>query len=376
MKVLRQRRTTPGLVPILYAISLVIIVVGGAFAPTTIFHSNSNHLTTTNTDVIEMQPMITITKTTPTPLAVAIAALQRRQSVTTWQLYAEKEKHEEMIKTSSSASITPVLPYPKGGGSTSPSYDTITTWKPELYNTKHSFVYNYGMSLVSLLDPKENERILDLGCGSGQLTFEIDKLARETIGIDKSVAMIIDAKSKFPSIEFQVADASNFNFEEKFDSIFSNAALHWMKDYRNAIKSMFHNLKPGGKIVVEFGGKGNVQTIVKALRNSLRTRGYIEQSDLDIWYFPSIGEYSTELESAGFRVLFAEHYDRPTELADESSGIKDWISMFGESFFTGVAEYHIEEIKNEVQENVKENCLIDGKWFADYKRIRIIAIKE
>ena len=59
-----------------------------------------------------------------------------------------------------------------------------------------------------------------------------------------------------------------------------------------------------------------------------------------------------------------------------NSGIKDWISMFAESFFIGVAENHIEEIKNEVQEKVKEQCLINGKWFADYKRIRIAAIKE
>lgn len=254
--------------------------------------------------------------------------------------------------------------------------DTRAKWKPELYNEKHSFVYRYGENLIELLDPKENQRILDLGCGSGHLTFKINQLAKETIGIDKSSEMISDAKSKFPSIEFQVADASNFRFNEKFDSIFSNATLHWVKNQRNAIKCMYENLNLEGKIVLEFGGKGNVQTIVNELRNSLRTRGYSKQSNLDLWYFPSIGEYSIELESVGFRVLFAEHYDRPTELADENSGIKDWITMFGESFFIGVEENHIEEIRNEVQEKTKEQCLINGKWFADYKRIRVVAIKE
>ena len=252
----------------------------------------------------------------------------------------------------------------------------ISKWKPDLYNEKHAFVYHYGESLVDLLDPKENQRILDLGCGSGQLTSKINERTKEVIGIDQSAEMIADAKSKFPNIEFQIADAIRFNFNKKFDSIFSNATLHWVKNYKNAIKCMYENLKPGGKIVVEFGGKGNVQTIVDELRNALSTRGYLEQSNLDIWYFPSIGEYSTELEFAGFRVLHAEHYDRPTELADEHSGIKDWISMFAASFFIGIEENHVEEIKNEVQDNVKEQCLIDGKWFADYKRIRIVAIKE
>jgi trans-aconitate methyltransferase len=224
--------------------------------------------------------------------------------------------------------------------------NTITTkWKPELYNDKHSFVYNYGEDLIRLLEPKDHERILDLGCGSGQLTFKINEIAKETIGIDKSQEMVDDAKSKFNNIEFQVGDAGNFKFNERFDSIFSNATLHWVKNYKDAINCMFENLKSKGKIVLEFGGKGNVQTIVKQLRDSLRSRGYIEQSDLDLWYFPSIGEYSTELESLGFRVLLAEHYDRPTELAEENSGIKDWISMFAESFFRGVNHIILKRLK-------------------------------
>ena len=253
--------------------------------------------------------------------------------------------------------------------------NTTPKWNPKLYNDKHSFVYNYGEDLIELLDPKKEERILDLGCGSGQLTFKISELAKEVIGIDKSPEMIADAKSKFEKIEFQVADASSFIFNKKFDAIFSNATLHWVKNYKGAIKCMFESLNDKGKIVLEFGGKGNVQTIVNQLRNSLEKRGYLEQSKLQLWYFPSIAEYTTELESAGFRVLMAQHFDRPTELADENSGIKDWISMFGDRFFKNVTARHIEEIKNEVQEMVRSECLINGKWFADYKRIRIIAIK-
>ena len=255
--------------------------------------------------------------------------------------------------------------------------NNITTkWNPKLYNDKHSFVYNYGEDLINLLEPKRNERILDLGCGSGQLTYEISKSSKEVIGIDKSPEMIQEAKSKYKNIEFKVADASNFMFKEKFDGIFSNATLHWVTDYNGAIESMYNSLRPNGKIVLEFGGKGNVQTIVNQLRKSLAKRGYLEQSGLKLWYFPSISEYSTALESKGFRVVMAQHFDRPTELADENSGIKDWISMFGNGFFKNVRTSHIEEIKSEVQEMIKSECLIDGKWVADYKRIRIIAIKR
>ncbi|MEO1655263.1 MAG: SAM-dependent methyltransferase, partial [Bacteroidota bacterium] len=156
---------------------------------------------------------------------------------------------------------------------------------------------------------------------------------------------------------------------------FSNATLHWVKNYPAAIKSMYECLKPQGRIVLEFGGKGNVQTIVQQLRKSLRERKYLRQSALDLWYFPSIAEYATELEAGGFRVRFAEHYDRPTELADAQTGIKDWLSMFAKSFFEDVPDHHQQEIKDEVQEKIKAKCLVDGKWFADYKRLRIIAEK-
>jgi len=249
-------------------------------------------------------------------------------------------------------------------------------WNSTLYNNKHAFVYQFGEELIQILEPKENERILDLGCGSGQLTAKISEIAKEVIGMDKSPEIIADAQSKFSKIEFIVADAASFSFTDKFDAIFSNAALHWVTDYENAIHCMYANLKENGRIVLEFGGKGNVQRIINQLRISLKNRGYKKQSALRLWYFPSIGEYTTQLEKAGFKVIMAQHFDRPTELSDENSGITDWLSMFAEGFFENVSFEDKLEIKKEVQNEVQSVCLINGKWFADYKRIRIVAIKE
>lgn len=254
--------------------------------------------------------------------------------------------------------------------------NTSQKWNAKLYNDKHAFVYNYGEDLIELLNPNKEQRILDLGCGSGQLTSKINALSKEVIGIDKSPEMIADAKSKFKTIEFDVTDASNFSFVKPFDAIFSNATLHWVTDYKGAIQCMFQNLKENGKIVVEFGGKGNVETIINQLRLSLKQRGYLEQSQLKQWYFPSIGEYTSALENGGFRVIMAQHFDRPTELADKKSGIKDWMSMFAKGFFHNVTDIHKQEIMDEVQQQVSPKCLIGGKWFADYKRIRVVAIKE
>ncbi len=246
-------------------------------------------------------------------------------------------------------------------------------WDSALYNDKHSFVYDYGVALVDLLHPKLDERILDLGCGSGELTHKINEKAASVVGIDNSPEMIEKARFRFPLCDFQVADASNFEFNEPFDAIFSNAALHWVIDYKAAIGCMYKSLKPGGKIVVEFGGKDNVRSITDQLKKSLLKREYEAQSKLQLWYFPSIGEYTSELEAAGFNVSLAELYDRPTALADENTGIMDWLTMFAAPFFKGVDDSDIQDIVEETQESLRSELFRNGKWFADYKRIRIVA---
>ena len=171
------------------------------------------------------------------------------------------------------------------------------TWDARLYNEKHNFVYDYGMGLIDLLAPKPQERILDLGCGSGELTAKINELAGSVVGMDKSPEMIARAKEQFPSCDFEVGDVSDFKFNKPFDAVFSNATLHWVLDYKKAIANMYSNLADGGRMVVEFGGKDNVKAITDALRESLCQWGYVRQSDLNLWYFPSIGEYTGALES-------------------------------------------------------------------------------
>ncbi|MBB6459190.1 class I SAM-dependent methyltransferase [Flammeovirga kamogawensis] len=252
----------------------------------------------------------------------------------------------------------------------------IDNWDTSLFESKHAFVFDYGEDVVRLLQPKQEERILDLGCGSGQLTNLISKSVKEVIGIDSSIEMIEQAKQNYPSINFYQKDATAFKFYQKFDAIFSNATLHWIKDYHFCIQSMYSNLKEGGRIVVEFGGKGNIEKIEKALKKILLKYGYIDQSEFEQWFFPSIGEYSLALEKVGFKVTFAEHFDRPTKLEDTESGIKDLLKMFGKNFLIGVLETDVDLILEEVQESLREDLFIDNEWFADYKRIRIVATKE
>lgn len=251
----------------------------------------------------------------------------------------------------------------------------MSSWNADLYNQKHNFVYDYGKGLIDLLKPEKKEAILDIGCGTGALTHEIDRLCEVAMGIDQSASMIEKAKADFPNVEFAVQDVCQMNFQSKFDAIFSNATLHWVLDFQTAIERMYAALKPNGKLVLEMGGKGNIQTIENALRASLHKHGFEQQANLKQWFFPSIGEYTTALESADFEVKLAQHYDRPTVLADSNNGIFDWLSMFAQNFFKGVPMNIQELIKLEVQATIKEQCFQNNQWVADYKRLRIIAIK-
>ena len=249
-------------------------------------------------------------------------------------------------------------------------------WNANLYDSKHDFVFKYGEDLVKLLNPQKGERILDLGCGTGYLTNLIAQSGADVVGVDNSEAMIAKAKQAYPDISFKVMNAEDFNFENKFDAIFSNAVLHWVTGYKNVIKAMYENLKQSGKIVIEFGGKDNVRRIVDALKETLKGVGYTENAQREFWFFPSLAEYAALLEAQSFTVRYATYYDRKTVLNDTETGIKDWIKMFGEKFLEGIKEDNLDEILNQTQEKIRSTNFEGGKWFADYKRLRIIAYKN
>ncbi len=249
---------------------------------------------------------------------------------------------------------------------------TENQWNPALYQQKHAFVYEYGKDLLALLDAKPNERILDLGCGTGQLTKAIAETGATLVGVDKSPDMIATAKRNFPDIEFRVADAADFSFSEPFDAVFSNAALHWVTRAGDAAACIAKALKPEGRFIAEFGGRGNAANVADAIRQTLK-----EMLDLEVnhsWYFPSLGEYASLLETHGFVVTQALWFERPTPLEGED-GLRNWIKMFCETMFKAVPENLREVALNRIEANIKPRNFIDGQWFVDYCRLRIVADK-
>jgi len=247
-------------------------------------------------------------------------------------------------------------------------------WNATFYDEKMNFVSYYGRGLIEWLEPIAEERILDLGCGTGDLTEQLAGSGAVVDGIDFSPEMIATAKKKYPHLSFQVADAHIFRTDQRYDAIFSNAALHWMKRPQDVITSVWNALLPGGRFVAEFGGKDNCKLVVDALHTVLARKG-IDASERSPWYFPSLGEYTSLLEEQGFRVTLASHFDRPTEMPEGDSGLRHWLDSFAEPFFAGMNEVEKEEICEQVTKLVRPSLYSEKGWVVDYKRLRIIARK-
>jgi trans-aconitate 2-methyltransferase len=249
-------------------------------------------------------------------------------------------------------------------------------WKSALYESKHSFVWRYGADCLELLLPQLGERILDLGCGTGQLTHEIAARGAIAIGIDKAPTMISQARQNYPNLRFEVADATNFYFEEPFDAVFSNATLHWINQPERAIACIWQALKPGGRFVAEFGGKGNVNAIVTAIHHALESADYPVKPDPNLWYFPSLGEYATLLEKQGFSVTYATLFERPTALEDGEKGLQNWLEMFvANGILQQVSTNERSSIIQQIEDRLRPELYRDGTWVVDFIRIRVVARK-
>jgi trans-aconitate 2-methyltransferase len=248
-----------------------------------------------------------------------------------------------------------------------------STWDAELYEARHGFVWRLGEGVVEFLNPQPGERILDLGCGTGQLAAKIAEAGADVVGLDGSPAMIGQARQNYPRLQFVLSDAAALKFENEFDAVFSNAALHWMLDRAGVAAAVARALKKGGRLVAEFGGKGNVQILEGAIQE-VAAKYHDGPVPEKRTYYPALGEYAALLEAQGLEVRFAQLFDRPTLLEGED-GMANWVRQFKWYFFEGLRVGQQEDALADVIEQLRPALRNAQGWFADYRRLRVSAVK-
>lgn len=250
----------------------------------------------------------------------------------------------------------------------------MTTWNATLYDDKHKFVSNYGKNLVSILNPQNGEHILDVGCGTGDLAHDISTSGATVTGIDATESMIEAAKEKYPAIHFNVKDAENFSFAPQFHAVFSNAAIHWMKNQQKVVQNCYDALLPNGRFVAELGGAKNIQAIVDAVEEASNRLSIRYDASLFPWVFPTKEEMEAHLNAADFNVLTMAHYERPTPLVGDD-GIRNWLEMFSNNMFKNLTNDEKEALYSECERILRPQHYKDNSWVVDYWRLRFVAQK-
>ncbi|MGA7589146.1 MAG: methyltransferase domain-containing protein [Candidatus Sulfotelmatobacter sp.] len=245
-------------------------------------------------------------------------------------------------------------------------------WSAAVYAANAHFVPALGQPVLGLLQPQPGERILDLGCGDGILTEKLVALGAKVIGIDNSPDMI--AAARLRGIDARMMDTRSLAFENEFDAVFSNAALHWIKDDPDLpIRGAFRALVSGGRFVGELGGHGCVGAITVALMVALERRGIANAASWIPWYFPTVDEYETRLRRAGFVPQSVQLIPRPTPLP---TGLRGWLETFANPFCAALTQHERHDFLDEVTSLLKPVlCDSQGRWTADYVRLRFAAIK-
>jgi len=245
-------------------------------------------------------------------------------------------------------------------------------WRAANYADHAHFVPALGQPVLDLLNAQPSERVLDLGCGDGVLTEKLVALGAQVVGIDSSPDMIAAARQR--GLDARVTDARALVFENEFDAVFSNAVLHWIKDDPDApIAGVFRALKNGGRFVGELGGHACVGAITVALVASLEHRGVQDAASWIPWYFPTVDDYELRLRRAGFVPRSVKLIPRPTPLP---TGMRGWLNTFANPFCAALPSEERGSFLDEVTALLKPVlCDADGRWTADYIRLRFAAIK-
>jgi trans-aconitate 2-methyltransferase len=252
----------------------------------------------------------------------------------------------------------------------------------EKYKKASSHQKEWANKILAELHFAGNEGILDLGCGDGTITHQLAEMVPhgEVVGIDASKGMITTSLKykKARNVHFELKDINDINYKEQFDFVFSNATLHWVKDHRKLLNTIYQALKDRGKIRFNFAADGNCSHFYRVVRQAMtvkRFSDYFEGFSWP-WYMPTIEEYQQLARETKFSNIevWGEKADR---FFDDGESLTKWIDQPSiVPFLQPLPEVHKQEFRDHVvKQMIEETVQQDGRCFETFRRVNIRAIK-
>lgn len=191
-------------------------------------------------------------------------------------------------------------------------------WDAETYDAVSDPQFSWGMEVLERLELRGDEVAVDAGCGSGRVTAELAKRLPEgrLIAVDGSEAMVAKARERLGDrATYLVADLSELELDERVDLIFSTATFHWILDHDRLFARLRENLKPGGRLIAQCGGEGNVAEHVEAIAAVAARPDFAPHlaEPTGGWNFASAEQTEERLRRAGFSAVRCWLEPRPVQ---------------------------------------------------------------
>jgi trans-aconitate 2-methyltransferase len=245
----------------------------------------------------------------------------------------------------------------------------VREWDGASYDRISGTMEALGLEVLERLDLKGDELVLDAGCGSGRITQALlERLPNgRVIAVDQSASMVEAARQRLgQGADLRVVDLLQLELQEPVDAILSTATFHWIADHDRLFRRLRAALRPGGRLVAQCGGEGNIDGLRGKVRTLLDHEPYAEHfvSWRAPWNYAGAQQTQERLLSAGFDS--AECWLVPAPRQPERPR---------EFLATIVLGPHVQQLPEELRDRFMDDALelLGEPVIVDYVRLNIDA---
>jgi trans-aconitate 2-methyltransferase len=253
----------------------------------------------------------------------------------------------------------------------------VRQWDADEYEKLSAPQTRWGIEVLERVKVRGDEAVIDAGCGTGRVTEQLlAKLPEGSVlAIDGSRAMVEAARRRFAGesrVRVERQDLLSLAVEERVDLIFSTATFHWIWDHDRLFENLALALKPGGRLVAQCGGEGNISRATRATKETMEEERFLDYfvGWKDDKYYADARTTAGRLKGAGFEEVETWPHD---EVAAFDS-VDELARFLGTVVLGGHLEKLPEEERSPFAAAVAERVVaVDGRPALDYVRLNIMA---